>query len=125
MHDRGSGGLRHVLFGGGHGAVRNDGAMQRHQRAANLCIRRRVDLTSFDIAKEIIHHVKGALAIIGTGGAVAEMFGSGVQRRLVEIKSIVGGRLGCIVATGMATLMRECGLISSHLTVVVIVAGRA
>lgn len=89
----GTSGLRHVmLLRSGHGSV-GDGqrAVERHQRAADLSIRRGIDLTALGTAEEVIDHVESALAVITTrSGAVAQMLSSGVvQGRLVEVEAVV------------------------------------
>lgn len=118
--------LRNVLLCGSHGAG-GDGerAMERQQGAANLSIGSGIDLAAFGAAKEVIDHLKGALAVITTrSGAVAEVLGPGiVQGRLVEVKAIVCRRLGRIVAI-MPSLVIESRSVSAHLAIVVIIARR-
>jgi hypothetical protein len=117
--------VRHVLLSGGHRSV-GDGkrSMERQQGAANLSVRGWVDLTTLGIAEEVIDHVIGALTIVATSRAVAKMLCPGVQRRLVEVETVVGGWLRRIVTTRV-TRVREGRGGSSHLTTVVVVACRA
>jgi hypothetical protein len=121
--------LGHVLLSSSHRAV-GDGqvAVKGHQRAANLSIGRRVNLAALGATEEVINHIVGALTIITTGGgSIAKMLGTGVvDRRLVEVETIVGRRLGSIVTTaGMGLVVSKGSWVSSHLPGVVIVAGRS
>lgn len=119
--------LRHVLLGSGHGAVGNrEGAMEGEKRAANVIVRRGVDVATLGAAKKVVDHVVGSLAVIasaGGSGVVANVLGAGsVHGRRVEIHAVVGRGLRSIVATGMARL-GEAGGAGAHLAVVIIVAG--
>lgn len=91
--DHGGCWLRHVLFGGSHGAVRNrEGTVERHERSSNLGIRGWVDLATFSVAEEVVDHVVGSLAIITTtssGSTVTNVLSTGrVHGRLIEIQAI-------------------------------------
>lgn len=118
--------LRHVLLGSSHRTVGNgEVAMEGHQGTTNLGIRRRIDLSTLGAAEEVVNHVVGALSVITAGSsAVSKVLGTGiVDRRLVEVETIVGRGLGSIVtATRMACLMSKGCCVSSHLTSVIIVA---
>jgi hypothetical protein len=88
MNNRWTSRLRHVLLRCGHWTIWDgEGAMKGHQGAANLSVRRGVNLATLGAAEEVIDHLKGAFAVIATGcGAIAQMLSSrGVQRRLVEV----------------------------------------
>lgn len=119
--------LRHVLLRGRHVAVGNgEGPVKGHQGAANLSIGGRINLSALGVSKEVVDHVVGALAVIATGGGgvVTEMLSTGVvHRRLVEVEAVVGGRLRGVVAISMACLVSESGGVSSHLTIMIIIAG--
>lgn len=118
--------LRHVLLGSSHRTVGNgEVAMEGHQGTTNLGIRRWIDLSTLGAAEEVVNHVVGALSVITAGSsAVSKVLGTGiVDRRLVEVETIVGRGLGSIVtATRMACLMSKGCCVSSHLTSVIIVA---
>jgi hypothetical protein len=43
-----------------------EGSVERHQRAADLSIRGRVNLSALGISKEVIVHVVGVLTVIAT-----------------------------------------------------------
>jgi hypothetical protein len=99
--------------------------MEGHQGTTNLGIRRRIDLSTLGAAEEVVNHVVGALSVITAGSsAVSKVLGTGiVDRRLVEVETIVGRGLGSVVtATRMACLMSKGCCVSSHLTSVIIVA---
>jgi hypothetical protein len=119
--------LGHILSGWPHGTVGNrQGAVERQQRATNIGIRRRIDLAALGMSEEVINHLVGAFAIIATGSSVvSEVLRSrGVQGRLVEVETIVGRWLRCIV-TAMPSLVRERGRVSPHLTIVIVVTRRS
>jgi hypothetical protein len=128
MHsDRGL--LEHIMLRSRH---RTAGDRQRfakrHQRAADLGIGGRVDLSAFGISEEVVNHVIGALTIIATGSCcvVTRVLSTGiVHGRLAEVEAMVGRGLGCIVATSMTCLVSESGGVGSHLAIVIVIAGRA
>jgi len=121
----GGGGLGEVLLGSRHGAARNrKRSVKRHQRATNLAVRGRVDLPALGAVEEIVDHVKGTLAVKAMLGSVvvAKVLGTlVVQRRLVEVETVVGRRLRCVVASRVSARVLEVG---AHLTIVIVVAGR-
>jgi hypothetical protein len=48
-----------------------------------------------------------------------------VHGRPAEVETIVGRRLGSIVAASMTCLVGESGVAGSHLVIMIIIAGRA
>jgi hypothetical protein len=122
--------LRHVLGlrSGGHGsgaAGDGHGAVKGQQRAADLAVGSGVDLAALCAAEEVIHHVEGALAVVATASSsgmvvVAEMLGAlvVVHGGLVEVETVVGGRLRRIVAAGVGLVL----VLGAHLAVMVVEA---
>jgi hypothetical protein len=119
--------LRHVLgFSAAHGTIGNrEGTVKGEQRSANLGVGGRVNLPALGAAEKVINHVEGALTVVATSGTVSQMLGTrSVHGRLVEVEAVVGRRLRSIVASWVTSLVREGGA-GAHLTIVVIIAGRA
>lgn len=119
--------MMHVLLlGGNHGPV-GDGerAVERHQRTADLGIRRRINLTTLGAGKEIVNHVKSALAVVSSGIVIAYMLCSRrIKMGLAEVESIVGRWLWRIVTTGVRAGLRESSTAASHLAIMVVVTWR-
>lgn len=78
------------------------------------------------MGEEVINHLVSALAVVATGSsAITKVLCSGgVHGRLVEVETIVGRWLRCIVTT-MPSLVRERGRVSPHLTIVIVVTRRS
>lgn len=97
--------------------------MKREERATNLAVGRGVDLATLSAVEKVIHHIVGALAVKRrrlTGSGISKMLGTLVVHcGLVEVQSIIGRRLGSIVAVWMRLVL----VIRSHLAIVIIVAG--
>jgi hypothetical protein len=98
--------------------------VKREKRTTNLAVGRGVDLAALGAVEKVIHHVIGALAVKRRGLAssgISKMLGTLVVHcGLVEVQSIVGRRLGSVVAAWMRLML----IIRSHLAIVIIVAGR-
>jgi uncharacterized membrane protein YecN with MAPEG domain len=100
--------------------------VKRQQGSANLSVGRRVNLPALGAAEKVINHVEGALTVVATSGTVSHMLGTRVVHgRLVEVEAVVSRRLRGVVTAWVTSLVREGGRTGAHLTIVIIVAGRA
>jgi hypothetical protein len=116
-----------MLRGWHRAAGDREGPVERRQRAADLSIRGRVDLSALGISEKVVDRVVGALTVIATGscGVVTKMLSTGVVHgRPAEIEIIVGRGLGSIVAASMTCLVGESGVVSSHLVIMIIITRR-
>jgi hypothetical protein len=116
-----------MLRGWHRAAGDREGSVKRHERAADLRIRGRVNLSALGISKEVIDHVAGAFTVIATGSCcvVTLRFSTGVVHgRPAEVKIMIGRGLGSIVVASMTCLVGESGVVSSHLVIMIIIAGR-
>jgi hypothetical protein len=60
--------MGHIMLRSWHRAAGDrEGSVERHERAVDLSIRERVNLSALGISKEVIDHVVGALTVIATG----------------------------------------------------------
>lgn len=119
-------GGRHVLRADTAG-VDGEGAVQGHQRPADLVVVAGLDSVALGGAKELVQVFVAAPAVVARGGAVAERLCAVVVNGLLVVPHGavgLGGGMG-VVAVVRRRRLAKGGGVGSHLAVVVIKARRA
>lgn len=99
--------------------------MNGHQGAADLAVRRRINLAALDTAKEVVELIVAALAGVECGGLVTHLISARVHGRwLVVVQRLIGLGLVVRVVATVTVLMRltKGCRVSTNGTVMVIVA---
>lgn len=127
-------GLRHVL-GGEAAGLDAQVSVDGHERAADVLVRGRVDLTTLHAAEEVVELVKATLGAVrvkrgGLVGHVVTARAHGllgvVDGMLVVGLLLVGGMLMVVTSLTILVRLAKRGRVSTaHLAIVIIEAGRS